>query len=378
MERTLKTRPAFFGEGSIPGGMFLLVALGLAFLPLSALASGGDRIPGSRYVSGRGAALGDAYIGFADTLADSLFYNPAGLGKVNGATFEPLNAQIQMNDKLSGSFGTDFYKFQNLNDYQATLAKHPNTNPGGGYAILPAFGFKGFGMGVLYQSRLMAETNGTNTRYRVNNQFIPAAGIGLPLASGVLRLGYVLQYVNQASGDVSAASNSSLGWTKGLAEGHGFSHNLGLALTLPYIYQPSINVVARNFGGVHYSGKPMVVSASGASGSIPDEKTSLDSSIGAVTKISGGWSLAAQLAYRDGLNSSNTRMIEHIATGLEFTAFDRVFLRAGFGSGYPSAGLGLRTSRAEVNFAWFSEDLGDGTTPQRDMRYLFQFLFKAF
>jgi hypothetical protein len=225
----------------------------------------------------------------------------------------------------------------------------------------------------------MAEKDGTNIRYRTVYQFIPTAGFGLRLASGVLRVGYVLQWVNQASGDVTKAAGSTpMGWSEGISQGQGFSHNLGMALTLPYIYQPSINLVARNVGGLHFGGKPLLVSAKNPSGSIPDEKMSLDASVGLLTKITAGWSLATQLAYRDGTNSSHTRALAHAAVGIEFTAMDRLFVRAGFGSGYPSAGLGIRTSRAEVNFAWFSEDLGDGSTPVRDLRYLFQFKFKAF
>ncbi len=360
-------------------GVFSLGLLVAAAFPVSALATGGDRIPGSRYTSGRGAALGDAYIGLGDTAADALFYNPAGLGKIRAATFEPLNAQVQTNDKLAKSFGTNFYKFQSLSGYQSTLAKTPNTNPGGGFAVLPAFAFKGFGFGALYQSRLMAETDGTNIRYRTVYQFIPSAGYGLNLASGVLRIGYVMQYVNQASGDITTlATNPNLGWSQGIAEGKGFSHNLGMALTLPYMYQPSINVVARNIAGLHLTGSPMVVAAKNPSGSIPDEKMSLDSSIGFLTKVSGGWGLSTQFAYRDATNTSGAGLISHFAAGLEFTAMERIYLRAGFGSRYPSAGLGLRTSRAEVNFAWYSEDLGTGSKPVRDLRYLFQFLFKAF
>jgi hypothetical protein len=373
-----ETRPIHNSPRAL-GGVFLFGLLVLAAFPVSALATGGDRIPGSRYVSGRGAALGDAYIGIADTVADSLFYNPAGLGRLQGASFEPINAQIQANDKLSSNLGTDFYKFQKLSSYESNLSKNPHTNPGGGFAILPAFGYKGFGFGALYQSRLMAETDGTNIRYRTNYQFIPSAGYGIKLASGVLRIGYVLQYVNQASGDVSTpATNTNAGWSEGIAQGKGFSHNLGMALTLPYMYQPSINVVARNIAGLHLTGTPMEVSAKNPSGSIPDEKMSLDSSLGFLTKISAGWSLSSQFAYRDATNSSGTSLISHFAAGLEFTAADRIFLRAGFGSRYPSAGLGLRTSRAEVNFAWFSEDLGSGSTPIRDMRYLFQTIFRAF
>jgi hypothetical protein len=377
---TLFNSPLKPNEGAVRKFQaFALVLLILLVSPVSALATGGDRIPGSRYVSGRGAALGDAYIGLADTVADSLFYNPAGLGRVNGITFEPINIQLQSNDKLVSNIGRDFINFQSLDKFESNLLKKPGTNPGGGFSVMPAFGFRGFGAGLLYQSRLMAETDGTNIRYRTVYQFIPTAGFGLRLASGVLRIGYVLQYVNQASGDVNVAVGTRpLGWSEGISQGKGFSHNLGMALTLPYIYQPSINVVARNVGSLKLSGKPMFVSAKNPSGTIATERMSLDSSIGFLTKISAGWNLSTQFAYRDATNTSGSSFVNHFATGLEFTAMDRFFIRAGFGSGFPSAGLGIRTSRSEVNFAWFSEDLGTGSQSVRDLRYMFQFMFRAF
>lgn len=345
----------------------------------AAYATGGDRIPGSRYVSGRGAALGDAYIGFADTVSDALFYNPAGLGRVKDLTFEPINLQLQANSRLSSAIGPDLLKIQTLESYESSLRKNPHSNPGAGFALLPAVGFRGFGLGLLYQSRLMAETDGTNVRYRSVYQLIPTAGFGVRLASGVLRLGYSLQWVNQASGDRTVAVGSRpMGWSQGLAEGSGFSHNLGLALSLPYIFQPSINVVARNVAGLRLKGSTLMGLAKNASGTIPKEEMSMDASVGFLYKLGAGWSLGTQFVYRDALNSSDTRALAHAALGLEFSAKDHFFLRGGFGSGYPTAGLGVRTSRSEVNFAWFSEDLGDGKIPIRDIRYLFQLVFKAF
>lgn len=345
----------------------------------TANATGGDRIPGSRYVSGRGAALGDAYIGFADTVSDSLFYNPAGLGRVKELTFEPLNLQLQANSRLSSIFGTDIIKIQTLESYEDSLRKNPHTNPGAGFSLLPAIGFRGFGVGLLYQSRLMAETDGTNVRYRSVYQLIPTAGFGVRLASGVLRLGYSLQWVNQASGDRTVAVGSRpMGWSQGLAEGSGFSHNLGMALSLPYLFQPTINVVARNVAGLRLQGSTLMGLAKNPTGNIAKEEMSVDASLGFLYKLGSGWNLGTQFAYRDALDSSDTRALAHAALGLEFSVRDHFFLRGGFGSGYPTAGIGLRTSRAEANFAWFSEDLGDGKTPIRDVRYLFQMTFKAF
>lgn len=357
--------------------IYLALILGIG-MPNLCFATGGDRIPGSRFVSGRGAALGDAYIGLAEGVAESLFYNPAGLGRLTGFSAEPLNIGLQGNAKLVSGFGSDIYKIQDLSNYETNLQAQPGTSPGAAFSVLPAFGFHGLGFGVLYQSRLMAEVNGTNLRYRSNYQLIPALGYGFKLASGVLRMGYSLQWVNQASGDKTVpVGTRPLSWGQGVSEGKGFSHTFGMAVTLPYQFQPTINVVARNIAGTRFSGTTLVGIAENPTGTIAEETMSIDGSLGFLTKISAGWNLGTQFAYRDAMNSSNTRMISHVAAGLEFTAVDRFFIRAGYGSGYPSAGLGIKTSRADVNFAWFSEDLGDGATPQRDIRYLFQFVFRA-
>ncbi|MBC7386489.1 MAG: hypothetical protein H7301_10070 [Cryobacterium sp.] len=346
--------------------------------PRAVHATGGNIIPGSRFVSGRGAALGDAYIGLVDTVGESLFYNPAALGRIQDFTFEAFNLSLQGNSKLSSTFGTDTYKIQTLDGYESTLLKHPNMNPGGGVSLLPAIGFRGFGIGLLYQNRLMGETNGTNIRYRATYQLIPTVGYGLNLASGVLRIGYSLQWVNQASGDRTVAVGSRpLGWTEGLAQGKGFSQTVGLAVSLPFVYQPSINLVARNIGGLHLSGGTLIGLAKNSSGTLSDEKMTFDSSFGLTHKIGPSLKLSTQAAYRDLTNTSASRQISHAAFGAEASIVDRFSLRAGFGSGYPTAGLGVQTSRAEAHFAWYSEDLGNGKTPIRDIRYLFQIIFKA-
>ena len=356
-----------------------LIVFLTSLFPAAAFATGADLIPGSRYVSPRGAALGDAYIGLAEGPGESLFYNPAGLGRINGFVGEPLNIGLQGNSSLISGFGTDIYKFQSLDQYESKLQGSPGARPGTAYSVLPSFGFRGFGIGVLYQSRNMAESNGINLRYRTTTQLIPAAGFGLRLASGVLRIGYSLQYVSEVSVDKTVVHGTTpLGWTEGAAQGKGFSHTLGMALTLPYMYQPTVNVVARNIAGTNLSGTPLVVSAKNPAGSIAADKMSVDGALGFTTKVAAGWNLSTQFSYRDATNASGASLMEHFAAGLEFTAMDHIFIRAGYGSNYPSAGVGISTSRAEVNLTWYSEDIGTSTASSRDIRYLFQFAFRAF
>lgn len=361
--------------------LFASLLLVSSQIPLtqSAWAAGNDRIPGSRYTSGRGAALGDSFIGLADDVSSSLFYNPAGLGKLSGFALDPLNIQFQANKDLVGQFGTDWYKFTSLSGYKDELTGNPRTFPGGSFGILPAFGVQGFGFGLLYQSSVAATSDGTNIRYRSKYQLIPTAGFGMSLASGVLRVGYSLQWVNQASGDKTVAATSSpLGYNQSLAEGAGFSHNFGMSLTLPYIYQPSFHLVARNIAGLKFSQDSLMSLAKNPSGRPDTQKMSADFAAGFVTKIGAGVNMNHTFTYRDFTDTSKTARLAHLALGLELTFRDVFFIRGGYGSGYPSAGVGFRTELSELNLAWFSEEVGAGLRSERDIRYIFHYIMRAF
>jgi hypothetical protein len=349
----------------------------------AAWASGGDRVPGSRYTSGRGAALGDSFIGVADDLSGGLFYNPAALGRIRGFVLEPLNVQIQANHPLINQFGADWSKMGDLASYKDTLTQSPRSVPGRSFSVMPAFGIGGFGglgFGLLYQTRNMAtSTDGVNIRYRSTYQLIPTAGYGVRLASGVLRIGYTLQWVNQASGDITKpATDPTLSYKYGLKEGAGFSHNAGMSLTLPYVFLPSAHFVARNIGGLKMSGKSLMSFAESPAGNPDTEKMSLDAAIGWVSKWGKGVDLRPSVTARDLTNTSNTSQMGRLAMGLELGLGEKFFLRGGVGSGYPSAGIGFKSTHSELNLAWFSEEVGTGYKSERDIRYIFHYILKAF
>jgi hypothetical protein len=359
-------------------GVYVIVFASLH--SLNALASGGDRIPGARYQSVRASALGDAMIGLANDSQDALFYNPSALGKIRDFSLELINLQVQLNKDLVGGFGTSSYKFPFLSQYQSYLNEHPGAQPGGSYSIFPNASFRGFGVGVLYQGRGIATSNGTSLRYRTNNQFIPTAGFGLNLASGVLRFGYGVQWVNQSSGDVTVPSSTSpIGYNYYLKQGAGFAHTIGSTLTLPYIYQPSLQIVVRNIGGVRFSGTPLLVKSSESTGTLDDEDMSIDFGVSWLNKLGGGsGELKTAFVYRDFTNAGETARLAHLSFGSELGFGELFFLRIGYASAYPSAGLGIKGRRGEFGFAWFSEEIGAGLRSERDVRYSLQFKANLF
>src|SRR4051794_27586965 len=87
-------------------------------------------IPGSRYMSARAAALGDALLPLGDDVASGLFNNPAVLGKIRKTEVEPLNLSLYGNSGYASVIDINFYKVINLNDYQGNLRRNTGNYAG--------------------------------------------------------------------------------------------------------------------------------------------------------------------------------------------------------------------------------------------------------
>jgi hypothetical protein len=339
-----------------------------------------DVVPGSRYTSARAAALGDAFMPLGDDGASALFNNPAAVGKIRKFQAEPMNLGLMANGGFTDSMGLDSYKIYSLSGNLPKLSASPGAYQGGGISILPNIAGPGFAVGVLMQNEFGASADAAgNVHYRSLYQFIPAAAFGLRLAGGIVRIGYSLQWVNEAVGDVTApAGTDPLGYNQGLPQGSGFSHTMGFALTLPIAFLPSINIVGRNLLGTPFNMRSIVPIAASSPGAPATEPMSVDASFSVQPKIDSGIYSNVSLVYRDATNSSSDAPLGRLALGTELSFRDFLFLRGGFGGGYPSAGLGLRMKRGEFSFAWYSTEVGGSLYAQRDIRYMLQFMVRSF
>ncbi len=323
--------------------------------------------------------MGDTFLPFAEDPLGGLFVNPAGIAKIRETTFEALNLGLQMNNDYISAAGINFFKFTSLSSFKQTLLERPNSFSSGQTAIGTGFGFRGFSAGLLFQTRLAATSDGSQIRYKSKYQLIPAAGFGLPLASGVVRLGYSLQWVNQASGDITVPVDSEpLGYNQRLGQGSAFSHNFGFALTLPFAYLPAFNVVARNVGGARFSGGTLISFAQNKNGAPAAEPFSMDASFSIEPKLGSGINSRWAYVLRDATGSSGISILGRSALGLELDFGRKFFVRTGVAGGYPSAGIGFTTPRGDFHLSWFSEETGSGFRSERDIRYMMQFQVRAF
>lgn len=340
-----------------------------------------DRVPGARWTSGRGAAMGDAIIGAADDGATALFYNPAGLGSVRHFYVEPMNITILVNKDALNNLGvTQMAKVFNLNKLSITLHDNPAMRPGAGVSYFPNFVFRGLAFGMLFQSRNAAQyTEEGKIHYRTRWELIPTAGIGLRLAGGIIKLGYSIQYVNSAVGDMSTTyTGKNISYFDGIAQGSALSHNLGFIMALPTAYLPRFSAVARNMGGARYRSTSLMKVAKNPSGPPPTEKMSIDASIGLEPRVTHKTKLNMNFEYRDATNTSGTPLAMRAAIGLELGLNDFFFLRTGMAGGYPTFGLGIRRPHADINFTYYSESLSKRFRGPKEAIYMFQYQARVF
>ncbi len=335
----------------------------------------------SRYFSARGVALGGAFLPLGDDIASGLFWNPAVLGKIRKPEFEFWNVSFDGNQNYFSLVDAHFYQVIDLKNWAPILQRVPNTLSQVGGAFFPNFGFPlgsfNLGCGLLIQSRWMAESEGANSlTYQSLYQWIPAVGIGFQAFKSFLRMGYSLQWVNQASGKQTVDTTlNPVSYALGLGKGSALSHQLGIAFSIPSPWMPSFNFVLRNIGGAHFQSGGWMPFSVISNTLPPDEPMTLDASWNASSRVGKGLRATVVIGYSDITHPTFNVLSHQMALGLEFGYRETFFVRTGWQNGYLSAGIGLKKPTASLSLSFATESIPNWN--QTDTRFLFQYQMKA-
>ncbi len=319
--------------------------------------------PGIRYVSPYSQSMGGITLPLSDETGNSLFNNPAGLARNTKFRAEVLNLNIDGN---SGVFGglTDAPKIFGLNGLTSVLNNDVNALYSGAFGNLTALSWGGLAVGMLIQDRVRAYSDGTQVHYETESLVVPAIGYGFSLARGVVRLGYSLQFVNQASGVAQSASDSGASFLSGISEGKALAHSASVNFAFPFTYLPTLSLLARNIGGVTYSTGSLLPRAKNAAGVPSTEEMTVDASFGMMFRISGQVKSNWYLQYKDLNNRISVPFLEKLNFGIDVTLSPAVSIRGGMTGNQFSAGIGYRSESSEIHLAYYQDP-----TPFKDVSY---------
>jgi len=332
--------------------------------------------------SARAVGMGDAAIN-TERGPYSVFYNPANLAaKDTGVHIQLLNFQVESNGGLITQAGRGAStSFNNLSSLYEDLRTNPNTYVNGRVSVFPNITIRNLHLGILYEVNQGAEVQAHDLGLRVKarNRFAPTAALSFRVFNGIFRFGFSSQLLTIGDADtviLPPISSGNLDFKRSINAGTGLVHTGGITLTLPVRFLPSFSGVYRNIGTAKFTRAPMVKFGDGRT--IENKKPIIDLASSFTVYLAKRLETKWEIDFRDSTNRLKGNKMQHISFGTEWLFFDLLRLRGGVGHGYYSAGLGLHTPRAQMDLAWYSDELDNQFRSRRDQRVVLQYTWGIF
>lgn len=354
--------------------LLLLVLFILAATPAFAKLDFEDHAFPEFVTSARALAMGNAYLTKVDD-SWSAFYNPSGLGTVRQPQFHLMNVHMESSTEMlnivTNGPATDI-----PSNYQDTfepdklreaLVKNQGKLAHARINAFPNFTVRGLTLGYLFSQRNRAIINKdatNNFEVAERRDQGPVMALNASLFGGVFKIGASAVYLTRRELYKSIGPSAPVTITDNdYKQGRSLQVTAGSKLTLPFAMLPTIAVVLRNATQNDFE--------AGSKGGLPDEiKQTVDLGFSITPQISKISRLHIEANYKDLNNSYDTDAKRRIAFGTELDFARRIFLRAGYGDGWGSAGIGVRSRTFILDLTTYAVDRSlDGFRKEEDRRW---------
>lgn len=327
--------------------------------------------------SARALAMGNAYINKVDD-AWSAFYNPAGLGTVRKPHLHLANIHLEGSQGLMSVVGdgplTDLPK-KYLDSFDPEKLRTELSNNQGKLIhsrvnLFPNFTMRYLTLGYLYSQRDRAIINkdvANNFEIAERKDHGPVAALNASLFGGVFKIGVSAVYLTRRD------LYKSFGPTDQIEiadtdhkNGKSLQVTGGARITLPYALLPTFSVVLRNATNAAWEGKL------GTGESHPDDiKQTMDAGFSITPQIGAISRLHLEANLKDMNNAYSTNSKRRLAFGAELDFNRRIFIRGGWGDGWGSGGIGVRSRTFILDLTTYAVDRSlDGFREEEDRRFV--------
>ncbi|MEK6626069.1 MAG: hypothetical protein AABY86_13940 [Bdellovibrionota bacterium] len=360
--------------------IFVILLIAMAPFEAFSLIRMQDAVVPELAVSGRAMAMGNAYICKVDD-ATSILYNPAGLGTVRNTHLHMSNFYLEankgwLNVGTSGKASdatSNITKSLNIEDIRLLVKEHRGEMVNSRFSIMPNFTTRYFSLGYLYSNQVRTtygRQEGALYEYAERLDHGPYVGMNVSLWGGVLKFGATGMFLarKELIGEQDIDQEVILS-SEQYNQGSAFMLDTGMKLTIPMSMLPTFAVVMHNTLNKNFSAKQ----------ASPGNPTRIERS------ISAGFALTPQVGQTTRIHFEfNFKDVAHSypgvsgqrrsTLGMEIDMWRAVFVRFGFGDGYGSAGLGLKSQKLELDLTTYAVD---STSSEfrgiEDRRFVFAF-----
>jgi len=314
----------------------------------------------------RPLGMGGAFTAVADD-QNALFYNPAGLDKVDGWGLGIVPLQVEV-----GENGWDFYNDYTDADLEATdeviqlLRDYSGKYVHYGASSFPYFVMKHVAVGLLGQGNvnIKARPNVLKAEVDAFGTYGFNAGTGWGFLDGQIRVGGAVKFVNAyrlyetyGVADITA-SDFDERIKDDKKEGSGLGFDLGIMAEAPVLLKPTFGIMIQNLTDTDL----------GDAGELP-QQLNMGLSIG--HSVAGfGFNAAADWVDVTNNIGDDDDLPKRLHFGLEGYLPMILSVRAGLYQGYGSFGVTIDLWALKVNYAQYTEEVGSAAGMMPDKRYV--------
>ena len=308
----------------------------------------------------------------------ALLINPAALGKLRDSFGTLIDPELEGNVKFSNIYlNSSFTQPFNLEKVKDALDVSRDTFYHAKGQTFPSFVTKNFGIGLFARQLMDAKMNtaGTSmTTYSLDDMAL-VMGFNFRLFDGRVKLGASGRFISRIEIDKEVDPAGPMDRGSHASEGAAMGTDVGLILTGPWAWLPTITAVARDVGGTNFT------NGSGLRMTTTTRPTKVeqdyDVAIGLFpihsTRSRSSFAFQYNQITAAGKAQDKSRFY-HL--GYELNLSDLIFLRAGMNQRYWTGGFEFASEHFQMQLASYGEDVGADGTAEEDRRYIFKFAFR--
>jgi hypothetical protein len=329
------------------------------------------------YQTSRYLGMGGAMVAVAND-ETALLANPAGLGRVRGAYGTMLDPELELGSNAYSMYNTDpFSNPFEPSDIKDTVNAVRNEWFHAKLQLFPSYVVRNFGLGILLKNEMNVKMNDAGTAMTTNYREDRAAVLGINFRwfDGRVKLGANLKAISRVEINADLDPAAALDLPSVASEGAAVATDVGLMLTAPWTWLPTLGAVVRDVGGTKFSAS----SGLRFSGSTRPADVAQDIDVGlALFPLHGNRSRSTFTVEQKSLTkaAADDDKSKYLHVGWEYNLYDILFFRLGMNQRYWTAGVELASEHTQIQLTSYGEEVGTATSNKEDRRYAFKFGFR--
>lgn len=309
----------------------------------------------------------------------SLLINPSGLGKLRdiyGTVFDP---ELEGASNWSELYrATPFSNPVDPDKVADTVIRNPGNHFHAKAQFFPSFVAKNFGVGILARRVLDARTDsaGTNFTQFYQDDLALLLGFNFKLFDGRVKLGATGKVISRIEmNNTIPVSTGTFGLNANGAEGVGVGFDVGLTLSAPWAWLPTITAVARDVGGTKFDASSGVRMTTATRPATVAQDMDVAVALFPIHSNKSRSSFTLEAQKLQAMQASSDK-IKYAHMGYEYNYADLLFLRAGMNQRYWTAGFEIASERFQLQYSYYGVDIGPDGAPEEDRRWVWKIAYR--